>query len=558
MYGWTRHLTKVIPVVLTLIFLFFLYRFNAPAAKQNISRMVDVITEADAEKMKASEKENINLLMKYQAVLQLDDSQLPYIVTGGRNVYYLSQNMKTNGWAGFVTASGSKLSVSCIADEYAEKKKQAIADNHIFQLIISDGTSFQEADLIVTGTPVCEMRSVTDTGTTETDDEDGSSREIYQGIFTMFDGTGRNGEEYSVVSDPFQFHYRGSSSRIYDKKGYAVKLLNQKGKKKKENLLGLGESAKWKLVSMYDETSMVREKTAYTLWGEIADADPEMNESGAKYDYCELILNHQYAGVYGLAYPINDDTMKLTDGDIMYKVFSWDMAREKLVSAMEEGKSTSSDIAIKYPETADDWSEIWKPIFDYQEYGSWNPDVEKEAQGIKLDNQLDYYIFLQITEANDSMFKNSYFISRKSENGKMTMIPWDLNYSFGDVWSDDMPDVTYCYYPDITALYALDMQNNLLHANVLADGKVVRADSGQGSSVWNRVCQMYWKYRMDILSDAHITGLMYSNMKYLVDSGAFQRDTVRWPSSKDNRNLTKMMEYEKQRLHYLDGYFTMR
>ena len=558
MYRWTRHLTKIVPIVLTLIFLFFLYRFNAPELKRNISKTVETISRQDASDMKKKEKEDINLLTEYQAGLQLNDSQLPYVVTGGINVYYLSQNMKQDSWEGYLTASGNKLSVNCIQDEYAGKKKQAIQDNHIYQLIISDGKRYQEADLIVTGTPVCEMRSVVDTGTTEIDDEDNSEREVFRGTFALFDGTGNNGNEYSVTTDPFQFHYRGSSSRIYGKKGYAVKLLNKKGKKKTEDLLGLGESAKWKLISMYDETSKVREKTAYTLWGEIAAADPDMRESGASYDYCELILNHQYAGLYGLAYPINDDTMKLTDGDIMYKVFSWDMARDKLLSAMEEEKTTSSDIVIKYPETADNWTELWKPIFNYQEYGSWHPNVEKEAEGIKLDNQLDYYIFLQVLEANDSMFKNSYFISRKSENGKMTMIPWDLNYSFGDVWADNMTDVTFCYYPDITALYALDMQNTLLGANVLPDGKVVSAESGAGSSIWNRVCQMYWKYRVDILSDQHISNLMYTNMKYVVNSGAFQRDSVRWPGSKDNKDLTKMTEYEKQRLHFLDGYFTMK
>lgn len=513
--------------------------------ENQISYLVNIISEDTFETMQGSMLCDQNLIKDSGAELYLNNTALPYAEEDGVRTYYLSESSADNRWSGTITIqqTSDDISVACLEDAYSSEKQDAIEENHVYTLVIYDQDAYQEVNLIVTGTPVCSLDTVS-SEMVEDDDDSGDMIEQDTGTFVLFDGTQKYNNAYTIVSDTASFHVRGASSKEFDKKSYSVKLLDEQGGKQKEDLLGMGESAKWVLDSLYNEPSKVREQAAYTLWNEIADSDQDMDESGAQMEYCEVILNHEYVGLYGLVYPINQDTLNLQDGDILYKVFSWNMDRDDFISHMEAGDTITSNVEIKYPDESDDWTSLWQSIFNYQEYGSWNVDVSKEMEGIKLDNQLDYYLFLQVTEANDSMFKNAYFVEKESDGGKMTMIPWDLNYTFGDIWMSDAPSMTYCDYPDVTDTYgySLDMQNNLIY------------NSGDDTT-WNRLCDLYAQYREDVLSDQNIEDLLENNNTYLITSGALDRDRAIWPESEDTEDITQMVDYVKERLAYLDSYF---
>ena len=72
----------------------------------------------------------------------------------------------------------------------------------------------------------------------------------------------------------------------------------------------------------------------------------------------------------------------------------------------------------------------------------------------------------------------------------------------------------------------------------------------------DRLLERWETYRQSILSDEHILDIMQQNMDYLVSSGALARDEEKWPEFGHTSDLTKIMEYQKERMAFLDDYFT--
>ena len=97
------------------------------------------------------------------------------------------------------------------------------------------------------------------------------------------------------------------------------------------------------------------------------------------------------------------------------------------------------------------------------------------------------------------------------------------------------------FNPDTRQLYTEPVIRQLFMNNAHGEEDVLR--------------EKWQDYRQDIFSDGHVLGLMQENMEYMQKTGAFQRDSERWPMLNNDDDLTKIMAYEKERLAYLDEYF---
>jgi len=49
---------------------------------------------------------------------------------------------------------------------------------------------------------------------------------------------------------------------------------------------------------------------------------------------------------------------------------------------------------------------------------------------------------------------------------------------------------------------------------------------------------------------------MQQNMELLIDSGAFERESKRWPGVQNQADLTALFNFVEQRMSFLDSYFT--
>ncbi len=64
--------------------------------------------------------------------------------------------------------------------------------------------------------------------------------------------------------------------------------------------------------------------------------------------------------------------------------------------------------------------------------------------------------------------------------------------------------------------------------------------------------ELYESLREDVLSDEAIEDMIQQFDHELRDSGAFERDKMRWPEGIHAKNCNQLLDYAKKRLNFLD------
>lgn len=232
---------------------------------------------------------------------------------------------------------------------------------------------------------------------------------------------------------------------------------------------------------------------------------------------------------------------------MLYKFLQAEMPLEAdIQSSIDAAYPVCYPIRIRYPgqDTVSlDPAGYWEPLRQYLGAAYWHIDFERLYLLIDLENTMDYYLFLEATSAWDNACKNTYHIARRTKEGEVRMltIPWDLNYTFGDEYTTEIELGKTRFNPDTTQLYTEPVIRQLFMNNTHGEEDILK-------SRWAA-------YRQDIFSDEHVLGLMRENMEYMQKTGAFERDSARWPMQNNDSDLTKIMEYERERLRFLDEYF---
>ena len=223
------------------------------------------------------------------------------------NTVYIPQSCETSAWEGMLRAAVSEQEI-CILNDEPDDKRKCIEEGRSLSLAVVTERKYMECSLVFTGLPaVC---------------------------ISNDEGEVRYGEDYSgpiLVLDPYReeyqdcacsFHIRGATSLLFDKKSYRVELKNAEGENAKESFLGMRRDDDWILNSLCTDRSLAREKICYELWEKLNGMEEEPVPS-SRIEYCELFLNNEYLGVFGLQYPVDKKLMKLVPGDLLYKVGTW-------------------------------------------------------------------------------------------------------------------------------------------------------------------------------------------------------------------------------------------
>lgn len=541
------------------IFLFFLVILPGIVFVKKIvwADEIDVIAEEEFWEKLGAYEECQELLTDGKISLMLNSCVLPY--DREENIWYVAQNPENEKWEGILGLDERNAQIYILDDGYPEKKEESIREGHVFQAAIVKGREYALTNIIVSGMPVISIVTK-DSWQPEYSIEDidnyvFNSETRYLGDITIFNVNGTSGtyegqghdegNGYRILHRKVSYHTRGNTSDNFEKKSYALKLSDENGEKKKENLFGLGRSADWKLLAGAGDVTKVREKTAWQLWEEIAEQQGAVSESATAMEYCEVILDGDYIGMYQVIKALDEDTMKLQDTDVLYKFLQAEMPLdEDIQSSIDAGYVVCYPIRIRYPKQGEgDLAGQWEPIRQYLDAGYWHIDFEKLYSMIDLENTMDYYLFLEVVSGWDNACKNTYRIARKTEEGEYQIltIPWDLNYTFGDEFTVEIELGKTRFNPDTTQFYTEPVIRQLFMNNTHGEGDILK-------DRWN-------EYRQDIFSDGHILGLMEENMEYMQRTGAFERDSKRWPMQNNDSDLTKIMEYERERLAFLDEQF---
>lgn len=540
-------------VLLLSIVLLFLFLRPKETEGEDFSLRRYAVNGRQFEKQLAGKTETDTLLTEENAGLLFNGYEVP--LEKDTQVFYISQPLK-GGWQGELEPYHASLSV--LADEYLENLPEAVSSGHIFQAVLSSGKRYQKVGIVLTGMPLVsistEREEPQEYPIEDIDNYVFNSETRYYGEITIFQSgalspeseTGEGAkEEYQILQEEVCYHERGQNSALFDKKSYAVKLLGGNGKGEARPLFGMKSSAKWKLLAMYSDPNKIRDKVSMELWKEIAEGEESFNERGPEMEYCEVILDGEYLGLYGMMLPVNEDTLGLDRTDVLYKVMDWYMPEEAdILSSIEQNYEVSYPVRIRYPEKTGTVEKMWEPIRRYFTCKYWSLDFQAYGDMVCVENLADFYIFIQTTAGFDNYLKNTYIVARRADNEsgyKMITIPWDLNYTFGNCYVYD-PDNNYTgFNGDATVNYAEPVQEQLFRSSYNGEADVLK--------------ERWMRYRADILRTEHITGLLQDNMDYLQETGAFGRDTEKWKEAGNSTDLTEVKNYVEERMRYLDEYF---
>ncbi len=468
-----------------------------------------------------------NKLDELNTSILFNGEAIPY--DSNSDTYYISQRIDDSYWVGEITTDENVI-MYFYDDDLPKDKLLAINENHKYRFIVIKEDSYIFGQMIVTGMPIISL-------TVETQIED----EMY-GKVIIYDPDSSNTGRYSIIQSNCCFHIRGYSSSIFDKKPYKINLLDDAGHKNDISLLGMRKDDDWILNALYTDTSKIRDKLSVDLWNEINDMNEYIDASGSKMEYVEVFIDDEYMGLYGLMEPIDKKQLSLTINDILYKGRTWSIPTEQEFLDAKNSFFCSS-LEVKHPNTIGETS-LWDPIKNYIDtiYYAKRADREHVSQLIEDMNCIDYFHYIQLVAGVDNTYKNTYFVARKQENNYIvTKVPWDLNYTWGDVWINS-GEYHYVAYSDeiITEILILSDYNKLLEIdnnNIL------------------RLSKKRWKeLRKTVFNRNKIEMKMDQYMNYLVQSGAMQRESERWTEINNTSDLSQIKSFLEKRLIFLDEY----
>lgn len=512
-----------------------------------------IVNTAEAENIVSEKRETETLLNNNEAGLLFNDCEVAYDQEAG--IFYISQPSSEENWQGDVKPYGAKLYI--LEDGYTGQLSQAMRDGHVFEALLCGEKEYQKIGIVLTGMPVVKIdtrrEEVREYPIEDIDNYVFNSETRYYGDITVFQsGTSalvEQGEktksEYQILQRKVCYHERGQNSALFGKKSYAVKFLNQTEKEVAEPVFGMQRSADWKLLAMYSDPNKIRDKVSMELWKEIAEKEMDFNERGPEMEYCEVIMDGEYMGLYGMMLPVDEDTLELGTGDVLYKILDWYMPEDADIQAsVDQNYEVCYPVRIRYPEKGSSIEKLWEPIRKYFSCKYWSLDFNAYSEMSYAENLADYYIFIQTVSGYDNYLKNTYISAKNMENGegyKMVTIPWDLNYTFGNCYSYD-PEMNYtAFNTDSRVNYVEPVLEQLFRSSFNGEAEVLKER-------WSR-------YRSGILSTEHITELLQENMDYLQKTGAFARDTEKWEGALNSSDLSEVKKYVGERMDYLDEYF---
>lgn len=394
-------------------------------------------------------------------------------------------------------------------------------------------TDYVVAELIMTYLPVISIRI----------DKDRDLSGALQGAqFTMHDSASTN-KNMRYAESRAEVKLRGGSSAGLPKKSMRIDLKDENGENRDMSFFGMRKDDDWILTAMFSDESKVRDMTGWQLWREMNSKYPDVKGSCApETKYVEVLLNGKYQGLYIFMEKFDAKTMELEDGDVLFKATSWDVPDSAGLRSQHVRSLAYRAMEKKWPDISTKIEGTWDRIADYI-YVAYETDGTGFKNGIadvtSIENQLDYWIFNNVTMAGDNTFKNAYYAVK---DGLVYTLPWDLDISFGLNWSGD-PATNYLYRETNCITRTYDFQ---------VGRRLIKYVDGAADYVKERWASLK---EANIVSAEGIIENAEAHWNLIHASGAVAREKERWPSvSYVDDDLTYFKNIVEKRIEWLDDY----
>lgn len=373
------------------------------------------------------------------------------------------------------------------------------------------------------------------------------------GHLTLYDNrTGVSGAN-RVFSSDLTIHERGSTSKDYPKNSYKLHLKtnNDLPRKVKMPLLGMRQSDDWILYAGYNDPDRVRNAMANNLWYDMgAQSNSQDLTIGVRARMVELFIGDRYWGVYTLMEPLDSKTAALQGNpdplrsEYLYRSLQVGDFDPNIFSKVEKGQ-VAGNYKLCWPDDEMVTALKWQRLDDFLEllHSDDQTFLRSYANAVDLDNAIDMWLFLQVTDAADNDGKNMFYIS-KGDQDQTTMLfaPWDLDQTWGNAWTNILPLRTGIRPEQITT-----------NAPPVTTGLTRLILLEQDSTLVNRIRQRYGQLRQGVLSDQALRERVEEYDQAVYASGAQVREGKRWPDTTTNGDISQLTGFVLQRMQVMDG-----
>ena len=255
---------------------------------------------------------------------------------------------------------------------------------------------------------------------------------------------------------------RGNYSQGLPQKPYNFETRDANGEDLNVSLLGMPEEHDWCLIANYNDKVFMRNKLAYSLF-------TQMGNYAARSQYCEVVLNGNYQGVYLLMEKIKRDNdrvdiakleedenegLDFTGGYILKcDYWTWEDSWELEYSPIDH-PDLDVRLVYEYPKPEDityDQKQYIQGFINQMETALYSDDFANPITGynkyLDTDSFVDYFIVNELSRNIDG-FRKSYFFNKdkdvsETEISKLKAGPvWDFDWAWKDIWSCSIFEAT--------------------------------------------------------------------------------------------------------------------
>lgn len=469
---------------------------NAPVQRENTCMGVELIPAEEAAQYGRSWRDVSHKLV-YNGVRAPVDRESGTLYLSVR----LAEDASASGLSGELYLDSWCGKLYFLREEAFEDLPGAIARGHTFTLLVTDGARrCTRYNVVFTTLPVLTMES------------DGEVGEDTRGSFCLWNPE----DEHGTISERVQWHVRGNSAQGVDKKSWKLSVKKSGGGNKDVSLLSLGTDDDWILNAMGLDDARIRDKVAMDIWNSISFTNKN-DYPASTGEYVELLLNGQYCGVYLLQRRIDRKYLGLNNEILLKGYNTW------------------------VPETAMDAYEIVHSTLNYASTYELMTGLWKDASKLDLSNFIDISILLQVGCMMDNAGnKNMYYLVKHENDGYIvTMIPWDMDLSFGITWNDGF---VYDYNDSLNDSVFRQKYDDMLALYPSLD---------------ERMAERWFELRENVLSWENIRALLTEAQSKLCNSGAYDRDAAVWGVRYGGQDTHEALEqWIQERLQWCDEYYS--
>ena len=377
-------------------------------------------------------------------------------------------------------------------------------------------------------------------------DVSGLKKESYiPGHITIVDAEMRT-EGRLMASFDCKLRYRGASSLKYEKKSFAIKLLDSDGEDLDANVLGIRKENDWILDAMAIDRIRMRNRVCFDIWNEISKTPYKTdfdNRNGTLGQFVEVYLNGEYHGLYCMTDKIDRKLLGLkkakeqSDGSVyvrgvLYKGEAWTDATG--MSGYDTSESFDEESwngwELQYP---DDYPcyDAWKPLMNLIDLCNTRNAFFKlhYRQHFYYDNLVDYALFIMGLNIIDNNVKNTHFSCPDiNVNETFLITPWDLDCSLGGLYEGSHFD-EYVKITNLTGNY-LFYQMYMYNVDNFRESMKER---------WQELS-------LGIMSPNSFNSRLDAYAKRFKESGAWQREYDKWNNNPVPLDLDEELEYVKK------------